>query len=259
MSDKNKKPVVNNGCCLDERFVIKDGKTHPVAIICPGGGYEIVASFVEGEPFAEVLNRQGVSAFIVYYRIGREARYPSPMDDLAKAVKTVFEKAEKYHLDMSTYSIWGSSAGGHLAASFGVAQTGYKKYGLPKPHTVVLLYPVISMRRELTHLGSRQNLLGDNPPEDLIRLTSIDENITSDYPPCYFLCGKNDRTVKPENSIRLEKALTQAGVSHSFTLYDNVPHGSGIGTNTDADGWISSAVAFWQAQRARTSLSVLLP
>ena len=246
--NKSIEPVMNNGYFLDERFVIKDGKTHPVAIICPGGGYEIVASFVEGTPIAEVLNKQGISAFIVHYRVKPEARFPAPMDDLARAVKAVFEKAEEYHLDMRTYSVWGSSAGGHLAASFGIAQTGYQKYGLPKPRTIVLLYPVVSMRRALAHLGSRQNLLGDNPPEDLIRLTSIDENVTPDYPPCYFWCGKNDKTVNPENAVRLDKALAQAGVAHSFTLYENAPHGVGIGTGTDAEGWISSAVAFWMKQ-----------
>lgn len=243
------KILKKHGYYLDERFVIKDGKTHPVAIICPGGGYEIIASFIEGAPIARELNRHGISAFIVYYRVKEEARFPAPMDDLAKAVKTVFEKAEKYRLDMRTYSVWGSSAGGHLAASFGTEQIGYQKYGLPKPNAIVLLYPVVSMREDLTHHGSRQNLLGDNPPEEIIRLTSIDENITADYPPCFFLCGKNDRTVNPENSVRLDKALTQAGVTHSFTIYENAPHGAGPGTGTDAEGWISSAVAFWQAQK----------
>ena len=237
-----------HGYFLDERFVIKDGKTHPVAVICPGGGYEMIAGFIEGVPIAKALNRHGISAFIVYYRVGAEARFPAPMDDLAKAVKAVTEKAEKYHLDMNSYSVWGSSAGGHLAASFGLKNIGYRRYGLPKPKAIVLLYPVISMRNELTHSGSRQNLLGDNPPEALLQSVCIDESVTPDYPPCYFWCGKNDRTVPPDNSIRLDKALTESGVPHLFTLYENAPHGIGPGTGTDARGWIDKAVAFWQAQ-----------
>ena len=100
-------------------YLIHDGKKHPVAIICPGGGYRRVCSFIEGHPFAKKLNRMGYHAVVVYYRVRNLAVYPNPQDDLAKAVAFVHSKAGEWNLDMCGYSVWGSSAGGHLAASFG--------------------------------------------------------------------------------------------------------------------------------------------
>lgn len=71
---------------LDDRFVIRDGKTHPFAVVCPGGGYGMVCSFI-----ARRLNEQGISAFIVYYRVRKKARYPNLQDDLARAVSEILD------------------------------------------------------------------------------------------------------------------------------------------------------------------------
>ena len=118
---------------LDDRFVLRDGKRHPFAVVCPGGGYFMVCSFVEGVPLAKRLNDLGISVFIAYYRVRKKARYPGPQDDLARAVKTILERADHYMVEKEHYSIWGASAGGHLVASFGTDHMGYKHYGLPKP------------------------------------------------------------------------------------------------------------------------------
>lgn len=145
-----------------KEYVIRDGKKHPFAVICPGGGYSMVCSFVEGMPFAKRLNEMGYSAFVVYYRTKDRARFPGPQDDLARAVKEILHRAEEWNLDTRGYSVWGASAGGHLAASFGTESMGYRKYGLPKPAALVLTYPVITMS-DLTHPGTRANLLGTAP------------------------------------------------------------------------------------------------
>ena len=80
-----------NRYALDDRFVLRDGQTHPFAVVCPGGGYSMVCSFIEGTPVARRLNGLGISAFIVYYRVRGKARYPHPQDDLARAVREVPE------------------------------------------------------------------------------------------------------------------------------------------------------------------------
>ena len=90
-----------NRYAIDGRFIIRDGKKHRCAIICPGGGYSCVCSFVEGVPFARALNDMGISALIVYYRVRGKAKFPNPQDDLARAVKEIHEKSEEYHLDMT--------------------------------------------------------------------------------------------------------------------------------------------------------------
>ena len=101
-----------------EKHILRDGKKHPLAMICPGGGYSLVCSFVEGVPYARKLNQMGYSAVVLHYRCGRKALYPNPQDDLARAVREIRSHAEEWNLDMNGYSLWGSSAGGHLVASF---------------------------------------------------------------------------------------------------------------------------------------------
>ena len=229
-------------------YVIKDGETHPIAIICPGGGYEAVCSFIEGVPFARYLNTKGISAVIVYYRIQKEAAYPNPQDDLARAVREVWDRAEELKLDIENYSVWGSSAGGHLAASFGTNHMGYKKYGLPKPCAEILIYPVISMDPETTHLGSKNALIGENATKEQIDFASIDKHVTADYPPTYVWCGDSDQLVPPKNTELMIEALKAAGVPFASDIYPGVDHGVGLATGLSAEGWMDRAIAFWEGQ-----------
>ena len=148
-----------NEMWLDTRFLLKDGAKHPLAVIVPGGGYGAVCSFIEGVPFAKKLNEKGISAVIVYYRVKKKALYPAPQDDLAEAVREILGKADEWNLDTENYSVWGSSAGAHLAGSFGTLNMGYSKYGLPKPGALVLCYPVISTDPAITHMGTHDWLL----------------------------------------------------------------------------------------------------
>ena len=233
---------------LDDRFVLRDGKKHPFAVVCPGGGYQMVCSFIEGTPIARRLNEKGISVFIVYYRIRQKARYPHPQDDLARAVGEILRRAEEYGLETGNYSVWGASAGGHLAASFGTESMGYVKYGLPKPGAIVLSYPVITMEPALTHMGSHDNLLGKQATRAQEIDASIDEQVTDAYPPCYVWCGDADDLVNPENSRRLAAALEKHAVSVCFTCFPGVGHGVGPGTGTAAEGWIDKAVDFWRKQ-----------
>lgn len=226
-------------------FVINDGLKHPCALICPGGGYTMVCSFIEGIPYAEQLNKKGYSAFILYYHVREKAGYPAPQQDVARALGEIFSRADEWNIDTECYSVWGSSAGGHLAASFGTDEMGYKNYGLPKPGALILSYPVVAMGK-LTHKGSRDCLLGKNPDPALIRRTSVEEQITPDYPPVFFWCGDADRTVPPDNSRMLDRALTEAGVEHEFIEYPGVDHGVGLGKGLACEEWFDRALSFWE-------------
>lgn len=231
-----------------KEYVIKDGKKHPFAVICPGGGYSMVCSFVEGMPFAKKLNEMGYSAFVVYYRTREQARFPAPQDDLARAVKEIFDRAGEWNLDTNGYSVWGASAGGHLAASFGTESMGYVKYGLPKPAAMILTYPVVTMS-ELTHRETRANLLGAEPTDEQIRLTSVEQQVTENYPPTFLWCGDADRTVDPENSRMLETALREKGVPCLRRKYPGIDHGVGLGKGLCCESWIGDAVDFWNRHR----------
>lgn len=231
-----------------EKYILKDGKTHPVAILCPGGGYHRVCSFVEGLPFARKLNALGYSVIVVHYRCGRRHPYPTPQKDLARAIREVFDHRQQWNLDMENYSLWGASAGGHLAASFGTESLGYAKYNLPNPGTLVLIYPVITMG-EKTHAGSKTNLLGPHPDPALLQLASLENQVTGSYPPTFLWCGLADGTVDPENSFLLDAALTRANVPRRFVTYDGVDHGVGLGEGLPCEGWLDQAVAFWEEYR----------
>lgn len=233
---------------LDDRFVIRDGKTHPFAVVCPGGGYGMVCSFIEGTPIARKLNEQGISVFIVYYRVRKKAHYPNPQDDLARAVREILDHADDYHVDPEGYSVWGSSAGGHLVASFGTASMGYSRYGLPKPRAIVLSYPVISMDPALTHQDTHDNLLGAQATRREEDMASVEKQVTADYPPTYIWCGDADATVDPKNTQLMASALEEAGVPHRCEVFPGVDHGVGPGTGTAAEGWVERAVAFWREQ-----------
>ena len=231
-----------------KKYLIKDGKKHPFALICPGGAYWCVCSFVEGLPFMDELRRRGYAVFILYYHVQKEARYPAPQEDVARALRDIFEHAEKYGVETEGYSIWGSSAGGHLVASFGTENMGYRKYNLPKPGALVLTYPVITMG-EKTHEGSRNNLLGEHPTEEMIEFASVEKQITSAYPATFVWCGDADQSVPPENSHMLAEALKEKGVPYEFVEYPGVDHGVGLGKGLVCEPWFERAVAFWEKQR----------
>lgn len=231
-----------------EKHIIKDGKTHPVAIICPGGGYHWVCSFIEGLPYARKLNGMGYSAIVVHYRSGKKYPYPVPQNDLARAIRYVISKKEKWNLDMEGYSLWGSSAGGHLAASFCTDAMGYKNYNLPKPGAVILSYPVVTMG-DKAHEGSRNHLLGEDLSSQRIEFASIEKQLTADYPPTFLWCGLEDDCVDPENSCMLAKALEEQKITHVFLPIEGVNHGVGIGEGLPCEGWFEKAVAFWEDHR----------
>lgn len=229
-------------------YLIRDGKTHPVAVICPGGGYRRVCSFVEGQPFAKKLNAMGYHAVVVYYRVKDRARYPAPQEDLARAVREIHKNADRWKLDTRGYSVWGSSAGGHLAACFGTEAMGYAHYGLPKPGAMILIYPVVDMG-EKTHPGSREFLLGDHPTQEAVFHTSIQNRITPTYPPTFLWWGDSDETVHPDNSRMLRRALEENGVVCRCIEYPGIGHGVGLARGLSCEDWFEKAVAFWELQR----------
>jgi len=156
----------------------------------------------------------------------------------------------EYLLDTAHWSVWGSSAGGHLAASFGTANMGYSHYDLPKPEALILTYPVISMRPDLTEQQTHNMLLGDPAEASMEAFASVDEQVNADYPSTYIWCGDADKTVKPDNTRRMAEALKKAGVPYQCEIFPGVDHGVGPGTETAAEGWIEHAVAFWKRRQS---------
>lgn len=229
-------------------YLLQDGKIHPVAVICPGGGYRRICSFIEGYPYAKKLNKMGYHAFVVYYRVRNLAVFPNPQDDLARAILEISQHSQEWKLDMTGYSVWGSSAGGHLAASFGTEAMGYHNYDLPKPGALILSYPVVTMG-DKTHAGSKNYHIGAYASDKYVALTSVEQQITAAYPPTFLWWGDQDGTVDPDNSRMLQTSLEAHRIPCVCREYHGVDHGIGIAKGLPCQGWFEDAVAFWERHR----------
>ena len=206
-------------------------------VVCPGGGYEHLSMEKEGFAVARWLNGFGVAAFVLRYRLGGDGyRHPVPLHDAQRAIRTVRARAAEWGIDPQRVGILGFSAGGHLASTAGT----HFDDGLPdasdpidrpgcRPDFMILIYPVISMKPELAHAGSRNYLLGDQPDPALVQSLSNDTQVTSQTAPTFLVHGGRDRTVKIENSIRFYQALRAAGVPAEMHLFETGVHGFGLG------------------------------
>lgn len=213
----------------------RDRATGAAIVICPGGGYQILAFGHEGVDVARRLNEMGVSAFILKYRL-REYGHPAPLQDVLRAIRTVRSRAAEFQVAPDRIGVMGFSAGGHLAAT---AATLYDapegRTGAPldavraRPDFAVLVYPVISMSGAPAHTGSRRNLLGEQPSAADLERLSPDRQVTKDTPPAFLVHTAEDKGVPLENSLAFYQAIRAAGGSAELHLYERGPHGFGLG------------------------------
>lgn len=197
----------------------------PAVVICPGGGYGLLALDKEGHDVARWFAERGVVGVVLKYRLPRPAGHvyghEAPLADAARALALVREQAEGWGVDVGRVGIMGFSAGGHLAASASV------QLGEAGPDFSVLVYPVISMVAEVTHGGSKKNLLGPDPDAELVERFSSELQVTKATPPA-FLVHTSDDWVKVENSLRYYSALRAAGVSAELHVFARGGHGYGM-------------------------------
>ena len=239
------RPQRNN--VILESYVI--GQNAPTVLICPGGAYKFISNHNEGKPFAEKLNAHGYNAFVLFYSVGfGNGRFPYPLQDVARAAQFIKSKAKELNINADGISLMGSSAGGHLCAFFASQYKNFEGeyngefYSL-KPQSLVLCYPVITMR-ELTHKLSRYIFLGFFSGKAERERASVELNITGDYPPAFVWHNKDDATVDVRNSIMFQKALDEKGVKNELHLYETGGHGIGLAKRKEAEGWIEKAMAF---------------
>jgi acetyl esterase/lipase len=175
-------------------------------IVCPGGAYARLPVANEGADVTRFLNALGVSAFVLKYRVA-PYRYPAALRDVLRAVRFVRSNARELGVDPARIGVFGSSAGGHLAASAGTlfdspeGKTGAALDAVSaRPDFVALLYPVITMTAPYAHAGSRDALLGPRAPKDLVQKTSLELHVKKDTPPTFLVHTAEDRSVPLENS-----------------------------------------------------------
>ena len=204
-------------------------------IVCPGGGYGILAFAHEGIDVARRLNGMGVTAFVLKYRL-KEYGHPAPLQDVLRAIRTVRSRAAEFGLAADRIGVIGFSAGGHLAASAATmfdspdGRTGTALDTVSaRPDFAAAIYPVIAMTGPFAHAGSRRNLLGESPNPEMIERLSPDRQVTKDTPPVFLVHTAEDKGVPLENSLMLYQAIRAAGGSAELHLYEKGPHGFGLG------------------------------
>ncbi len=221
-------------------------------IICPGGGYVNLSVEREGVQYANWLGTLGVTSFVLKYRLA-EFGHPAPLQDVLRAVRLVRSRAAEFKINPARIGVMGSSAGGHLAASAGTLfDHPAGKTGAPldvtsaRPDFLILMYPVITMDDPAVHAGSRKALLGASPTPELLKLMSLEKQVTAATPPTLLIHTQADKSVPVENSILFFQALTREHVPAEMYLFEQGAHGmgmkAGLGTASEwprrAEEWL---------------------
>jgi acetyl esterase/lipase len=221
--------------------------TGAAMVILPGGGYGGLAGH-EGKGYADWFVTNGITCFVVKYRLGSAGyRHPIMLQDAARAVRMVRTRAAEFKIDPKRVGIIGSSAGGHLASTLLTHfDAGQADAADPidrqssRPDLGILCYPVITMGAN-THQGSKNNLLGKDPSPELVKLLSNELQVTKETPPCFLWHTVEDKAVKVENSLEFAAALQRSGVPFDLHVYQKGAHGLGLGKNHP---WASDCL-FW--------------
>lgn len=212
---------------------LKEKASGTAVLICPGGGYSGVSVIKEGEEIAKWFNNVGVTAFVLYYRMPN-GHHEIPLKDAQTAFNIIQQRAKEWNINKKKIGIMGFSAGGHLASTVG---THFKTKN-ERPAFMILCYPVVTMDKGLTHAGSRRNLLGVNPADDLVKLYSNELQVTKKTPPTFIVHAKDDKTVPIANSEQLLKALQQNKVPAELQIFEIGGHGFGMRKKgIPADNW----------------------
>lgn len=214
----------------------KQNATGEAVVICPGGGYWVLAYHWEGTDIARALNAKGIAAVVLKYRLPTSnnyiVRHESPLLDAQRAMRIVRYNAQEWNINSNNIGIMGFSAGGHLAATLSthfdngnLQNTDSIEHISCRPDFSILIYPVISFVAEYIHKGSMNALLGDNPTQDMLEYFSNELQVTENTPPAFLVHSTDDPAVPVENSIDYYQALKNHNISSELHIYSYGEHG----------------------------------
>ncbi len=210
-------------------------------LIFPGGGYTTLNIEKEGRAVARWLTTQGMTGLVVKYRLpnSRIIRDPSigPLQDAQAALRFARRHAAEWKISPDRIGVMGFSAGGHVAALLSTlySETTYTdKDGVSaRPSFAILVYPLISMRPELTSQGLRHDLLGEKPSREVMDHYSAELHVTAETPPTFIAHAKDDQAVSFKQSERYAEALREKGVPVELHLYEKGNHGFALGATPE--------------------------
>ncbi|PSO11531.1 MULTISPECIES: alpha/beta hydrolase [unclassified Sphingobium] len=226
---------------IDRPFLVVRRPKHPngtAMLVVPGGSYWFLSYDNEGVSQVDWLNAQGVTAFILMYRLpgeGWRQRENVPLQDAQRAMRLIRSRAQQFGIMPERVGVLGFSAGGHLAGSLATchAEPVYAPVdaadGLSaRPDVAGLIYPVISVDAPFTHEGSRAALLGQNPTEASRKARSVELRVTDDTSPVFLMHAADDGAVPVANSIALFQAMQAKARPVALHVFEHGGHGFGV-------------------------------
>ena len=204
-------------------FLPEASKTSGRAVLmCPGGGYHGLAMQHEGYDWAPFFEEQGIALFVLRYRMPTGGHKEVPFSDVEQAMRIIKENAAQWNINPDSIGIMGFSAGGHLASTYAT-----KAPADLRPAFQILFYPVITMDKSYTHMGSHDNLLGKDASEDLERLYSNELQVDSLTPPAFITHSNDDKGVPSLNSVNYYLGLQKIKIPATLMIYPTGGHGWG--------------------------------
>ncbi|MDC7125223.1 MAG: alpha/beta hydrolase [Spirochaetales bacterium] len=222
----------------DEENLDSSGGKHPAMIVCPGGGYQLIAG-IEGEPVALAYKNAGYKVFVLNYSVGIENPFPTAVQELATAISLVRKNAESWGIDSDDISLTGFSAGGHLSlslASFMYDKVITEELGLStediKPNNLVLGYPSVTLStKRTTEPGIAEILSGKlNPSEEEKKRFNLMNKIHKDIPRTFIWGTAEDNIIPATDYLELTSNLYSLGVDCEFHFYQKGGHAMSLGT-----------------------------
>ena len=244
--------------CLYAFIPEKKDSAKTCVIICPGGGYALLAIDHEGYQVAQAFNKNGITAFVLKNRVPIDAdcfenKEIVALMDVQQAIKIVREGADNYGINPNNIGLMGFSAGGHLASTagthFNISAIDNNNNTSLRPDFLILGYPVISFSDSLAHIGSRDNMLGKNPSEKNKILYSNELQVTAQTPPTFLIHAADDKTVKVENSVMFFMALQKNKVASEMHIYQKGGHGFGLNNKAEPGDWLNNVFVWLKANK----------
>lgn len=217
--------------------------TGTAVLICPGGGYGVLAFDHEGFAIARWLNSNGIAGIILKYRLPSDLimkdKSVGPLQDAQEAMRIIRRNASRWKINQHKIGVIGFSAGGHLASTLSThfAEKVYevKDTTSARPDFSLLIYPVVTFDSSFTHAGTRQNLIGDKPSEYTVRYFSNELRITRNTPPAFLVHSADDKVVPVKNSIVYFEALLRNNLRAEMHIFEKGGHGYGLAINEETE------------------------
>lgn len=226
----------------------------PMILMCPGGGYAMTSDR-EADPIAAQFIAMGYNVAILRYST-MPAEYPVALLEVCASMKLIYENHKDWNVDPQKIVIQGCSAGGHLAASYGMfwheewlAEKSGIQTGDLKPAGMILCYPVITSG-EYAHRGSFEALLRNQYTEEMLEHNSLEKQVSFHTPPVFLWHTYTDDCVPVENALLLVGAMKKYNIPVEFHMYPTGGHGlstcsrlaetkEGYGVQKECQSWLS--------------------